>query len=92
MSCKCDYYMAAKFDKYLTSYQRCLLLPSTDAKGEARLVEELFEKALCEKRQRIIKNLHHSVITFTLDGAIKDATSVERQRAWMRRDFGIDLA
>jgi hypothetical protein len=25
------------------------------------------------------------------DGAIKDATSVERQRAWMRRDFGIDL-
>ncbi len=52
----------------------------------------LFEKALCEKRQRIIKNLHHSVITFTLDGAIKDATSVERQRAWMRRDFGIDLA
>ncbi len=27
-----------------------------------------------------------------LDGAIKDATSVERQRAWMRRDFGIDLA
>ncbi len=41
MSCKCDYYMAAKFDNYLTSYQRCLLLPSTDAKGEARLVEEL---------------------------------------------------
>jgi hypothetical protein len=39
--CKCDYYMAAKFDHYLTSYQRCLLLPSTDAKGEARLVEEL---------------------------------------------------
>ena len=27
-----------------------------------------------------------------LDGAIKDATSVERQRVWMRRDFGIDLA
>ena len=27
-----------------------------------------------------------------LDGAIKDATSVGRQRAWMRRDFGIDLA
>ena len=37
----CDDSMAAKFDNYVTSYQRCLLLPSTEAKGEARLVEEL---------------------------------------------------
>jgi len=35
----------------------------------------LFEKALCEKRQRSIKKLHHSVITFTATGDIKRAES-----------------
>ncbi len=71
--------MAAKFDNYLTSYQRCLLLPSTDAKGEAPgwLKSLLFEKALCEKRQRIIKKLHHSVITFTPELATGDIKRAE---------------
>jgi hypothetical protein len=26
------------------------------------------------------------------DGVVKDAGEVERRRAWMRRDFGVDVA
>ncbi len=37
----------------------------------------LFEKALCEKRQRIIKKLHHSVITFTPELATGDIKRAE---------------
>jgi hypothetical protein len=37
-----------------------------DAKSFAGWFKSLlFEKALCDKRQRIIKKLRHSVITFT---------------------------
>jgi hypothetical protein len=35
----------------------------------------LFEKALCEKRQRNIKKRHHSVITCTATADIKRAES-----------------
>jgi hypothetical protein len=37
----------------------------------------LFEKALCEKRQRSIKKLHHSVITFTPELATGDIKRAE---------------
>src|SRR5215813_11074026 len=58
--------MAAKFAKYLASYQHGLFLRLRDGESQAFWSKPSpIEKAVCDRRHRTIKKLRHQVITFT---------------------------